>query len=103
LRNGEVRGAELVVEERSLTSRRRVRYPFGPADRFPIQFREELRQRPAVAVHDAHCTLFDPKTGQLRGVTASTVQRRDVELRDRPVQVREITIVDGEQANAEWL
>jgi len=103
LRRGTVEGASLLVDWRSLRGREKQKYPFKPGARFPLAFREEIRQSQGVAIHAANRQVFDVKTGQFKNLQASSVQRRKVAIDKRIVAVREVSIEDGSRKNREWI
>lgn len=103
LRRGTVQGRSLVVDWRSLRGREKQKYPFRYGVRFPLAFREEIRQRKDIAIHTANQQVFDPKTGSFKALMASTVQRRKVSIGNRTMIVREVSIDDGRQRNSEWI
>lgn len=103
LRRGTVQGTSLLVVWRSLRGRKKQKYPFKNGVRFPMAFREEIRQSKGVAIHAANQQVFDTKTGHFKTLLASSVQRRKVEIDNRVAVVREVSIQDGSRKNCEWI
>lgn len=103
LLNAEVSGSHIIVQRRSLKGREEQKYRFAETAKFPLSYREQLRQSRETELVTANQELFDSRTGEFRIWNASSVPRRKVEIAGREVQVRELTLNDGTGANTEWI
>jgi hypothetical protein len=103
IRRGTLQGRRLLVNWRSLHGQETRAYQIEGGIRFPLAFREELRQHDEIAIHQANQQIFDAKTGSFKALRASTVQSRKVSLGQRVMVVRELLIEDGDQKNSEWI
>jgi hypothetical protein len=103
LLDAEIAGPNIVVRRRSLKGHDEQTYRFAETARFPLSYREELRQSRGVHLVAANQELFDSRTGQFRIWNASSVPRRKVKVGGKEVQVRELSMNDGTGANTEWI
>lgn len=103
LLDAKVAGPKLVVQRRSLKGRSRQEYPFAVTTRFPLLYREQLRQEGERELIATRQQIFDARDGAFRNWKVAGVPRRKVEWEGRKMTVRELKFERGGAPNTEWI